>query len=131
MAPEPPSRSRTSASSAALRARRPSLVSRCSATWRCRSQTLNQPPLPSHSGYWIKPTSTNSTRNNRRIRENPQSSRGADAAAAPGAAAALPINAGCRKLPGQDTTPLQPALPRYAGAGCTWPCDPNGTANPS
>ena len=51
-----------------------SLVSFCAATWRCRSQTLNQPPLPIHNGYWIRPSSTNSTRNNRRIRRNPQQS---------------------------------------------------------
>src|SRR5690606_21949853 len=56
---------------AALRARRPSLVSCWAATWRCRSQTLSQPPLPSHSGYWIRPSKTSSTRNSRRIREKP------------------------------------------------------------
>ncbi|CFN73737.1 Uncharacterised protein [Bordetella pertussis] len=58
-----------------MRARKPSLVSRCSATCRCRSHTLNQPPLPSQSGYWIKPSSTSNTRNSRRIRGHLEQTR--------------------------------------------------------
>src|SRR3989338_7051895 len=44
-------RSRTSASSKALRACACWLACCCDSTWRFRSQTFNQPPLPSHSGY--------------------------------------------------------------------------------
>ena len=46
-------RSRTSASSAALRACRSALRSAARATCRSSSHTRSQPPLPSHSGYWI------------------------------------------------------------------------------
>src|SRR5205085_3891685 len=44
-------RSRTSASSASLRALSSALVCRCPATWALSSRTRNQPPFPSHIGY--------------------------------------------------------------------------------
>src|SRR5690348_2428549 len=47
----PSLRSRTSASSASLRALRPALVARCWARLWSSSHTARQLPLPSHSGY--------------------------------------------------------------------------------
>src|SRR5206468_12480057 len=52
IASEPVFKSRTSASSASLRALSFSFASRCCASWRSYSRTCSQPPLPSHIGYW-------------------------------------------------------------------------------
>src|SRR6202521_3262221 len=52
IASSPCLRSRTSASSAALRVLSPALTCFCASTWRSSSRTRNQPPLPSHIGYW-------------------------------------------------------------------------------
>ena len=51
IASEPVFRSRTSASSASLRALSFALASRCAASCRSSSRTCSQPPLPSHIGY--------------------------------------------------------------------------------
>src|ERR1700682_1567630 len=51
VASSPCFRSRTSASSTALRVCNSALTCFCASTWRSSSRTRSQPPLPSHIGY--------------------------------------------------------------------------------
>src|SRR6266581_6217979 len=67
MASVPVLRSRTSASTTALRCSSVSLMSRCAPSWRSMSQTLSQPPLPNHSGYCSRASRATSSRTGQRM----------------------------------------------------------------
>jgi hypothetical protein len=117
MASRPDFKSRTSASSAALRCSRVWFCARCASSCRLLSHTRNQPPLPSHNGYCSKAMRATSSQVNRLM-----------AWISPDGFSFIYANYKTR--PSRGSWRCRPGLLQCAATGCIWRCGLSGKAIP-